>query len=91
MADRLEGLRVAIIAADMVERVELAPAARRQLEQVAAVSTAPQQLEPVRIRADATSAAELMRRLVGNPHVDARLVEEDGHWYVELRAPALAD
>ena len=49
------------------------------------------QPEPIRIYADAISAAELMRRLVGNPHVEARLDEEDGHWFVELRAPKLDD
>ena len=45
------------------------------------------QSEPIRIYADAISAAELMRRLIGNPHVDPRLGEEDGRWYVELRLP----
>ena len=47
--------------------------------------------EPIRIYADAISAAELMRRLIGTPHVDARLAEEDGHWFVELRSRDLDD
>jgi hypothetical protein len=49
------------------------------------------QVEPIRIYADAISAAELMRRLIGNPHVDPRLGEEDGRWYVELRLPSEVD
>ena len=55
------------------------------------MSAAGVEAEPIRIYADAISAAELMRRLVGNPHVEARLDEKDGHWFVELRAPKLDD
>jgi hypothetical protein len=53
--------------------------------------TAARGLEPIRIYADAINAAELMRRLVGNPHVNARLGEEDGRWYVELQASEVED